>query len=194
MEIVFVFAPIRLLELLKNNLQMEKFTIAEIDDVRNSGFRPQVVGCFINDRKILFLYKKIHDLWQLPQGGIDNGEDIDASFTREMAEELGGKFTASVTSDISLVGSDEIDFPKQTQNSRELKNDKGEIIFMKGKKYFFIAATSDTLEIDIAETEFDDYKWVTHAKALVLCNEMYQQGKKRITLNALSQIKSLGLI
>jgi hypothetical protein len=142
-----------------NILLMQFPSLEEIDQIRNSGFRPQIVGCFLNNKKILFLYKKNHDLWQLPQGGIDNGED-------------------------------EMTFPNHSQNSRDLKNDAGEKIFMKGKKYFFIAADSNAMDLNIGETEFDAFKWVSFDESFILCNNIYQVGKKRITLNVLDQLKN----
>jgi len=107
---------------------MKQPTISEIDQIRNEGFRPQIVGCFLNDKKILFLYKKKHDLWQFPQGGIDNGETVEVAFFREMAEELGEEFAKSCNKNILLIGSDEVNFPAHSQGSRELKNDTGQDI------------------------------------------------------------------
>jgi 8-oxo-dGTP pyrophosphatase MutT (NUDIX family) len=172
---------------------MKQPTISEIDQIRNVGFRPEIVGLFVNDKKILFLYKKKHDLWQLPQGGIDNGESIEIAFLREMAEELGEKFAKSCNKKIMLIGEDEVDFPANSQGSRELKNDAGQDIFMKGKKYFFVCVETRA-NIDIANSEFDDFRWASFEEGLALCDKIYQPGKKRITVNALNQLRNLGLL
>ena len=64
-------------------------TLEELDKDRSDGLRPSVVGCFLNSGKILFVYQKTHQLWQLPQGGVDNHETTIDAFKREMTEELG---------------------------------------------------------------------------------------------------------
>jgi 8-oxo-dGTP pyrophosphatase MutT (NUDIX family) len=173
---------------------MEQPITAEIDQIRKSGFRPQIVGCFLHEKKILFLYKRKHDLWQLPQGGVDNGNDINAAYLREMTEEIGSKFIDSCDKKISLFGEDKVEFPMHSQNSRELRNDAGQDIFMKGKKYFFVYVSANIDVIDISQSEFDDFKWVSFEDGLALCEEMQQKGKKRITIGALNQLRKLNLI
>jgi len=168
-------------------------SLEEIDKIRKSGYRPQVVGCFLNDKKILFLFKKKYSLWQLPQGGIDNQESIEQAVNREMAEELGKKFAASIKI-ISLVGHNQVEFPDKTKNSRDFKTDGGEKIFMKGKKYFFIAVDMDVADLNINETEFDDFKWLNFDNAIKLSETIYQRGKQRVTVDALNTLHNSGLL
>lgn len=169
-------------------------TLVEIDQIRKKGFRPQVVGCFLNDGKVLLVYKKEHDLWQFPQGGIDNGETMEEALVREMAEELGEKFTETSNEHISLISEAKVEFPANKQDVRNLQTDDGEPVTMKGKKYFFLAAIALEPEINIAETEFDEYRWVSHEEGLELAEKIYQKGKKRITVKVLSKLKELELI
>jgi len=173
---------------------MKQPSVVEIDQIRDKGYRPQIVGCFLNDKKILFLYKRKHDLWQLPQGGIDNGEDINVAYLREMTEEIGSKFIDSCDKEISLFGEDKVEFPMHSQNSRELRNDAGQDIFMKGKKYFFVYVNANIDTIDISQSEFEDFKWVSFEDGLALCEEMQQKGKKRITIDALKRLRRLDLL
>jgi putative (di)nucleoside polyphosphate hydrolase len=173
---------------------MEQPTTAEIDQIRKSGFRPQIVGCFLHNKKISFFYKRKHNLWQLPQGGIDNGEDLETAFFREMTEEIGNKFVKSCDKKIVLFGEDKVEFPTHSQDSRELRNDAGQAIFMKGKKYFFVYVNANIDTIDISQSEFEDFKWVSFEDGLALCEEMQQKGKKRITIGALNQLRKLNLI
>ncbi len=167
--------------------------LAEIDQARRSGFRPGVVGCFLNDKKILFLFKEKHNLWQLPQGGIDNKESIEQATRREMREELGKKFTTSMKIH-SLIGQNQVEFPDNNKNSRDLVIDAGKKIFMQGKKYFFIAIDIKIPNLNIKETEFDDYSWLDYADALILAKTIYQQGKQRVTLDALKSLHELDLL
>lgn len=173
---------------------MKQPTILEIDQIRNAGFRPQIVGCFLSNKKILFLYKRKYNIWQFPQGGIDNGEDMKVAFFRETKEELGEKFTDGCDENILLFKEDKVEFPAHSQDSRDLKNDAGEEIFMKGKKYFFICTRADASTLEISNSEFDDFKWVSFEDGIILCDKIYQPGKKRIIIGALNELRKLALL
>ena len=168
-------------------------SLKEIDEIRKSGFRPGVVGCFLNDKKILFLFKKKYDLWQLPQGGIDNQESIEQTVTSEINQELGEDFAALMKIN-SLIGDNQVEFPHRAKNSRNLNTDTGEDIFMMGKKYFFIAIDTNVADLNIDKTEFDDFKWLNYEEALELAKTIHQQGKRRVTVDALNRLHSLGLL
>ncbi len=162
-----------------------------IDSIRQKGFRPQVVGCFVNDNKILLLFHKKNNLWQLPQGGIDNQETITEALKREMKEELGVDFIKNCDfSNIFITEEAQLIFPKKHQGSRELKTDGEKEKIMKGKRYFFLKINTRKTQIDIQKTEFDDYLWLNKTDALKLAQKIYQKGKREITLKA---ITSLGL-
>jgi len=168
-------------------------SLEEIDSIRKAGFRPGVVACFLHNKKILFLFKEKYGLWQLPQGGIDNQETIEQAIIREMNEELGSDFTASLKIN-SLVGDNQVSFPTHNKNSRELKTDAGDDISMEGKKYFFIAIDINITDLNISKTEFDDYKWLDYEGATELARMIYQQGKQRVTLDALNKLHVFDLL
>ena len=173
---------------------MENPSLEEIDGIRKQGLRPQVVGCFLYGKRLLFVFNKEYDLWQLPQGGIDNLETIGAAFSREMREELGQAFLETINADIMIFGEDQIIFPPALQGSRELKTDSGQSIKMKGKKYFFVAAESDSPDIKIQFTEFDDYKWVFFSEGTAIADAIQQGNKRRLTRKALDMLKRLDLV
>lgn len=56
-------------------------------------YRPCVGVMLVNDRGEAFIGKRIDnkegDWWQMPQGGMDDGEDVLAAALRELAEETG---------------------------------------------------------------------------------------------------------
>ena len=55
-------------------------------------YRPCVGICLVNDEGLIFAGKRIDnraEAWQMPQGGIDEGEDAITACFREMAEEIG---------------------------------------------------------------------------------------------------------
>lgn len=173
---------------------MDNPSLQQIDSTRQQGSRPEVVSCFLNDRKVLFCFKKEHNLWQLPQGGIDNKETAEKALIREMTEELGSTFVDSCDQTFTLIGDGKIEFPPRTQGSKELKTDQGEKVFMRGKKYFFYAINADTQTVNLEETEFDDYQWLSYSRAMDLANQIYQRGKRRITIRALHLLKESQLI
>jgi len=55
-------------------------------------YRPCVGAILLNDRNDVFVGRRIDttmEAWQLPQGGIDAGEDPEVSLFRELQEEIG---------------------------------------------------------------------------------------------------------
>ena len=167
---------------------MDSVTREEINALRKQNIRPGVVGCFFHDKKVLFVYKEKHQLWQLPQGGIDNNEDIHTAFKREMAEELGEEFVSHISSDITTHGVDILRFPDHLHGSRKLVTDEGEEKIMQGKAYFFCRAEVDTENIDVLQGEFDMYEWLDLTKAYQRIDDIYQKGKQKITRNALNAV------
>lgn len=172
---------------------MQTPTLAEIDSIRKEGFRPQVVGCIIANKQILFVYKEKYNLWQLPQGGINNNETIKQAIIREMTEELGKNF-ASFFKISSIVSEDKLIFPEQNQGSRKLKTDDTKEVFMLGKKYFFVVINTNNTTLNITKTEFENYKWLDYIKALEITKKIYQPGKQQITVNGLNSLHKHGLL
>ena len=178
---------------------MDSISPQDIDKIRQNGFRPQAVGCIISNKQILFVYKKKYNLWQLPQGGIDNKETIEEATIREMTEELGANFT-KLFKPKKVIGEDELIFPERNQGSRKLRTDKGRNIFMLGKKYFFVELSPLTISksncpnLDITQTEFNDHRWLDYQEALRLTKKIYQKGKQRTTLRALHALHDQNIL
>jgi 8-oxo-dGTP pyrophosphatase MutT (NUDIX family) len=168
--------------------------LESIDNVRKRGFRPVAVGCLLFEKTALFVYKEAYDLWGLPQGGVDNGETIELALKREMAEELGTACAATMEDGVELVLEDEVEFPPATRGTREMKTDEGEKIFMRGKRYYFIATPVSAPTINVEESEFDSAKWVTYEQGIEMAAEMKQRGKKRVTERVLKALKKKGLM
>ncbi|MFZ3068950.1 MAG: NUDIX domain-containing protein [Microgenomates group bacterium] len=170
-------------------------SLEELDKDRSEGLRPSVVGCFLNSGKILFVYQKIHQLWQLPQGGVDNRETTIDAFKREMTEELGEDFVKQSSFKPTFFSADKIEFPPDKQGLRELKLDSGNPVKMKGKKYYFLYATSSSTDLKFpSDEEYNDFKWANYSEALELAKTSTQGGKLRITTSALDILKNKGLL
>ena len=168
-------------------------SLEQLDTLRRQGIRPSVVGCFLNDKKILVVFQKIHNMWTLPQGGIDNKETLDTAFKRELSDEVTEDFVNNSDKPI-LIAEDKIEFPPGKQGLRDMKTDSGDPITMKGKYYYFLTSQSKSKEIVISATEFDDYKWLNFEEAYKLIKETNTGGKLRILSMILNRLKDKGLL
>ncbi|HDQ22453.1 MAG TPA: NUDIX hydrolase [Candidatus Uhrbacteria bacterium] len=171
------------------NFINQDINLVQIDECRQAGLRPVAVACIIFNNKILMVYKKKYNLWQLPQGGIKNKELPRDALRREIKEELGKSFSL-FEDDFFYLGEGKIFFPFKKQGVRNLQTDEGEAVYMKGKKYFFYLVKAVKPEINLAETEFDGYQWVNYEQAKKSAENIYQKGKKRITLKVLNLLKN----
>jgi 8-oxo-dGTP pyrophosphatase MutT (NUDIX family) len=151
----------------------------ELETLRRSGMRPQVVGCFLREGKVLFVYSEQYDLWMFPQGGIDNGETPFDALKREMQEELGETFCAeAMYEQAEFFLKTVIPFPVKKHGTRELHTDDGEPVKMIGKTYFAAFVPAGTKDIVLDESEFDDAMWLHGADAYTLINQLYQRRKQ----------------
>ncbi len=155
-------------------------TLEQIDSVRQRGFRPVVVGCVVHDGKLLMVFHEEYKLWQLAQGGIENGEDLNTALCREMKEELGEDFGGQITFG-TLIHEDEVEFLAEKRGTRPMNLDDGSEVMMRGKRYYAVVCDVASSEFDIEKSEFDDHQWCTGVDALKIADEISQRGKRRIT-------------
>lgn len=92
--------------------------------------------------------------WQLPQGGVDDGEDLETAARRELYEETG------VRSATLLGRTDDwltYDYPPDFQGSKRARGFLGQ-----RQVWFAFRFTGEESEIDLAahgEVEFDAWRW-----------------------------------
>lgn len=173
---------------------MEIPSAQKLDETRKKGFRPGVVGCFINDKEVLLFLKKEFNLWTMPQGGVLNKENLVESLEKKMSEEAGSEFFKTCGHDYELIGEDLVEFPPERHNVLDLFTDSGEKVEMIGKVYYFFVINSLGRDLQISNTPYNDYFWMSYKPALFLANKIHQPGKRRILVNCLNLLKEKEII
>lgn len=128
----------------------------DADSLRQSlPYRP-CVGIFLLNREGKVLVARRIDreeAWQMPQGGIDDGEDAAVAAMRELAEEIG-------TSRAEIVGETEgwihYDLPDELLG-KVLTGYRGQT-----QKWFAMrfAGRDEDIDLETEVPEFDDWRWV----------------------------------
>lgn len=126
-------------------------------------YRPCVGITLINPQGMVFVGERLDNrgAWQMPQGGIDDGEDITAAAFREMEEEIG-------TRNAQLLGmiDDWIYYDIPTRTAQKLWNNK-----YRGQRQKWVAMSFTGTDSDIrldafSHPEFAQWKWVPLAALL----------------------------
>lgn len=129
--------------------------------MKKMGYRPCVGVMLVNAEGKVFVGRRIDnregDWWQMPQGGVDRGEDLRAAAVRELAEETG------VAEDkVSVIGQmeDSIRYDLPDELMGKLWNGK-----YRGQEqvWFCLRFTGDDADVNLEAhdpPEFCDWKWV----------------------------------
>ncbi len=132
-------------------------------------YRPCVGVCLINADGLIWLGRRAGleagpdaGAWQMPQGGIDDGESADVAVLRELQEEIG---TAQGTIIAKISDWLPYDFPDFVPKKMRAKW-RGQT-----QKWFLLRFTGQDSDIDVrgvAHPEFSAWRWATTAEAIAL--------------------------
>jgi putative (di)nucleoside polyphosphate hydrolase len=125
------------------------------------GYRPCVGVMLVNADGRVFVGRRIDnregDWWQMPQGGVDEGEDLREAALRELAEETGVSPNA-----VSIIG--RMDEPVRYDLPEELMGKLWSGKYRGQEQVWFCArftGSDDDIDLDAHEPpEFCDWKWV----------------------------------
>ena len=125
------------------------------------GYRPCVGVMLVNGRGHAFVGRRIDtkegDWWQMPQGGVDEGEDLEEAMFRELHEETGARReTVSILK--KMEESLRYDLPEELQGKLWGGKYRGQ------EQVWYLARFRGTdADIDLEAhdpPEFCDFKWV----------------------------------
>ena len=147
-------------------------------------YRPCAGIMMINADNNIFVGKRIDmpsEHWQMPQGGIDKGEDPLAAARRELLEEVG-------TDKIELLDSIDDWLTYDLPNHLLGKVWKGKYRGQSQKWYLFrFTGTDSDINIETEHPEFSDWKWTNPEKLIEeivpFKKEIYSIIAKRFSLH-----------
>ena len=125
------------------------------------GYRPCVGVMLVNDKGRVFVGRRIDnkegDWWQMPQGGVDEGEDLRAAAIRELGEETGAR-AEHVTIIQRMEDPVRYDLPEDLIGKLWSGQYRGQ-----EQTWFLARFSGDDADIDLEAhdpPEFCDWKWV----------------------------------
>ncbi|KAH0454102.1 hypothetical protein IEQ34_016026 [Dendrobium chrysotoxum] len=137
-----------------------------------AGYRKNVGICLINSSKKIFSASRldIPDSWQMPQGGVDEGEDPRDAAIRELMEETGVS-SAEILAEVPYWLT--YDFPPQVREklNKQLGTD------WKGQAQKFVGREE---EINLSgngteKPEFGEWSWMTPQQVVGFKKPVYEE-------------------
>ncbi len=120
-------------------------------------YRPNVAMILVSSKypkkKEIFIAQRndLQDVWQFPQGGIDEGEEVQEALFRELEEEIGTNKASIIAEYPEWIS---YDFPPKI--AKNMKPFVGQT-----QRYFLLKFDKDAkINIDTKHPEFDAYKFV----------------------------------
>ena len=150
-------------------------------------YRPNVAMIIVSHeypkKKDIFIAQRndLADIWQFPQGGIDEGEEVVDALFREMEEEIGTSAAEIIAEYPEWIS---YDFPPKIAKS--MKPYKGQT-----QRYFLVKLTEDAMiNLDTKHPEFSSYKFVEVDEVLGISAHF----KKTVYEDVINYFKQEGLL
>ncbi|MFA5454803.1 MAG: RNA pyrophosphohydrolase [Sulfurimonas sp.] len=150
-------------------------------------YRPNVAMIIVSSSypqtKEIFLAQRndMYDVWQFPQGGIDDGEEVKEALFRELLEEIGTDKVEVIAEFPEWIS---YDFPPRIAET--MKPFIGQT-----QRYFLVKLHEEAIiNINTYVPEFSDYKFVTADEALALSASF----KKDVYKSVINYFKEEGLL
>ena len=131
-------------------------------------YRPNVAAIVLSPKyplecKVLLGRRNDMDnIWQFPQGGIDEGESVNKALFRELKEEIGTDNVEIIASYPEWIN---YDFPESALIKKKYNFDG------QSQKYFLVRLKSKAkINIDTKHPEFDAYEFVSMKRLFELIN------------------------
>ncbi len=149
------------------------------------GFRPCVAAVILDADSRVLLGARIDrpEVWQVPQGGIDPGEDPQEALLRELAEEIG-------TAEVDILGQASgwlaYIFPPELAHTRLAKRFKGQ-----AQRWFLVRLRPGAaIRLDAHDPpEFSTIQWVAYDAVMDWCEGF----KAEVYRAALADLRPLAL-
>lgn len=140
-------------------------------------YRPNVAMIVVShnypQKKEIFIAQRndLNDIWQFPQGGIDEGEEVQEALFRELEEEIGTKDATVIAEYPEWIS---YDFPPKIAASMKP--------FIGQTQRYFLLKLGDDAKINIktAHPEFSEYKFVKVNDVLGLSSAFKQEVYKKV--------------
>ncbi len=125
---------------------------------KEGSYRPNVAMIIMSSaypqKKEVFIAQRndLLNIWQFPQGGIDNGEEVQEALFRELEEEIGTRSVEIVAEFPEWIS---YDFPEKI--AKKMKPYKGQT-----QRYFLLKLSEDAvINLETEHPEFISYKFVS---------------------------------
>jgi putative (di)nucleoside polyphosphate hydrolase len=151
----------------------------------DDGYRPTVGIMLVNDDKEVFVGRRIHgarglmkdslEAWQMPQGGIDKGENPLEAALRELKEEVG-------CDKVNLIAESQCWYDYQLPNHLRYELWKGQFHTVR-QKWFLFHFTGKEEDIDInaySPAEFSAWQWVSAGELVDLIVDFKKEVYKKV--------------